>query len=327
MPGVLFLFVDGVGLGTNDPEINPLVAADMPNLHSLLDGQPLIANSIPFEGEFATILAVDASMGVTGLPQSASGQASLLTGLNVPQAIGRHYGPKPNPDITQILETDNLFKQIVQRQGRASLLNAYPPQYFQAIDSGRRLYSAIPLAAHSAGIELMTAEDLQSGEAFSVDFTGEGWAAQSSFPPAPVYSPHEAGRRLARISSKYDFTWFDYWISDYAGHKREMKQAIGLLESFDQVLGGIVESWQERQDLFVLTSDHGNLEDLSKRGHTDNPVPALLIGPAPLRQRFTQDLHDLSDFAPAVLRTIFPEESSTFKTKTNPESGKYQQHD
>jgi bisphosphoglycerate-independent phosphoglycerate mutase (AlkP superfamily) len=153
----------------------------------------------------------------------------------------------------------------------------------------------------------MNAENLQAGDAFSVDFTGEGWAAQTGFPPAPVYSPHEAGTRLAQVSGEYDFTWFDYWISDYAGHKREMDQAVSLLESFDQVLGGFIEAWQNRQDLFVLTSDHGNLEDLSKRGHTDNCVPALLIGPAPLRASFAANLRNLTDFAPAVLRTLFAE--------------------
>jgi hypothetical protein len=230
-----------------------------------------------------------------------------LTGNNVPEEIGTHYGPKPNPQIAKIIETGNLFQEIVRRGGRAALLNAYPPQYFQSIESGRRLYSAIPLAAHSAGIELMTAEDLQAGEAFSVDFTGEGWAAQPEFPPAPVHQPHQAGLRLAEVSSQYEFTWFDYWISDYAGHKREMDQAVSLLESFDLVLGGFIEAWQDRQDLFVLTSDHGNLEDLSKRGHTDNCVPALLIGPAYLRASFAENLRDLTDFAPAVFRTLFPD--------------------
>jgi hypothetical protein len=210
---------------------------------------------------------------------------------------------------------------ITRNGGRATLLNAYPPQYFQSIESGRRLYSAIPLAAHAAGIALMTADDLRAGDAFSVDFTGEGWAAQSEFPPAPIYPPRQAGQRLAEVSSRYDFAWFDYWISDYAGHKREMDQALQLLEGFDRVLSGVVEAWQTREDLFVLTSDHGNLEDLRIRGHSENPVPALLLGPLALRRSFSRDLGDLTDFAPAVLRTIFPQNnldaSNTFDQQAN----------
>jgi 2,3-bisphosphoglycerate-independent phosphoglycerate mutase len=314
MARVLFLFVDGVGLGSDSPEVNPFVLANMPTLRALLGGKPLTASAAPYKGESATLLSVDASMGVSGTPQSATGQASLLTGQNVPAKIGKHYGPKPNPEIAQIIKSSNIFMQIRDRKGRAALLNAYPPQYFQSINSGRRIYSAIPLAARSAGIDLMTARDLQAGGAFSVDFTGEGWAAQPEFPPAPVYSPHQAGMRLADVSKDYDLTWFDYWISDYAGHKREMDRAVELLDSFDEVLDGLVEAWQSRDDLFVLTSDHGNLEDLTRRGHTQNRVPALLLGPADLRRSFTQGLEDLTGFAPAVLRTIFPGELSAEAT-------------
>ena len=310
MAGVLFLFVDGVGLGSGDPEINPFVSARMPTLNSLLDGMPLTAGAAPRENERVTLLSIDASLGVENTPQSATGQASLLTGRNVPALIGRHYGPKPNPEISAIIKSGNIFQAIHKRGGRAALLNAYPPQYFQSIDSGRRLYSAIPLAARSADIDLMTTEDLKAGEAFSVDFTGKGWAAQPGFPSAPVYSPRQAGVNLAQVSSQYDLTWFDYWISDYAGHKQEMSQAVELLESFDAVLAGLLEAWQEREDLFVLTSDHGNLEDLSKRGHTDNQVPAILLGPRELRQTFADGLEDLTGFMPAVLKAIFADEGA-----------------
>jgi hypothetical protein len=280
---------------------------------------PLTSSAAPRENELVTLVAIDASLGVKKTPQSATGQASLLTGRNVPALIGRHYGPKPNPEISAIIHAGNIFQEVLKRGGRAALLNAYPPQYFQSIDSGRRLYSAIPLAARSAGIDLMTAEDLRAGEAFSVDFTGKGWAAQPGFPSAPVYSPQQAGVNLADVSRQYDLTWFDYWISDYAGHKQEMDQAIELLESFDAVLAGLLEAWKDRADLFVLTSDHGNLEDLSKRGHTDNKVPALLLGPADLRQPFADALEDLTDFMPAVMKTIFAGENAVTHADRNNE--------
>jgi phosphopentomutase len=82
--------------------------------------------------------------------------------------------------------------------------------------------------------------------------------------------------------------------------------AVDLLHTFDGVLGGLVEDWSGRQDLILLTSDHGNLEDLGVRGHTGNPVPALLIGPAPLRQDFASGLHDLTHIASAVMRLLYP---------------------
>ena len=42
-------------------------------------------------------------MGVPGMPQSGSGQAALLTGLNVPALIGGHYGPWPSQPIVNLL--------------------------------------------------------------------------------------------------------------------------------------------------------------------------------------------------------------------------------
>lgn len=305
MTRVLFLFLDGVGLGDDDPKRNPFSTARLPTLEALLDGRRLIASSAPYEGSKATLITVDARMGVDGRPQSASGQATILTGKNVPALIGTHYGPKPNPQIAEILEEYNLFSEVKRRGGEAGLLNAYPPRYFESIYSRRRIYAAIPLAVRAAGLELMTAEDLQAKRAMSADFTGAGWAAQPDFPPAPIYFPAEAGALLAQLSLNYHLAWFDFWPTDYAGHRGSLAQGISLLETFDAVLDGLIDAWNDRHDLIVITSDHGNLEDLEQRGHTLNPVPALLIGPHKLRRVFSKQVNDLTDIAPSVLRVIF----------------------
>jgi hypothetical protein len=147
---ILFLFLDGVGLGGDVPEVNPLASTPMPHLETLLDGRRLIARSAPAETERATLVALDACLGVAGLPQSATGQTVLLTGRNVPREIGYHYGPKPNPAVAEYLRNGNLFRTLNQAGRRSALLNAYPQGYFDAISSGRRLYSAIPLAVTSA---------------------------------------------------------------------------------------------------------------------------------------------------------------------------------
>ena len=305
MARVMLLFMDGVGLGSDDPSQNPLAAASMPALAALLGGRQLVRSAAPYEGAQATLLAVDACLGVEGLPQSATGQAAILTGRNVPAQVGEHYGPKPNPAIAAIVRQNNLFLDVVRRGGTTALLNAYPPRYFQGIESGRRLYSCIPLAATAAGLTLRSSEDLQRGLALSADFTGEGWSLQPGFPQAPVYSPAEAGARLAHLAGQVDLAWFDYWPSDYAGHHNDPEASLRLLETFDGVLGGLAETYGDRPDLVVITSDHGNLEDLERRGHTRNPVPALVIGPRDVRERFCQGLTDLTGFAPAILRAIF----------------------
>ncbi len=304
MTHLLMLFMDGVGLGRAEPARNPLAAAALPALDRLLEGRRLTIESVPFEGSHASLVAVDACLGVAGIPQSASGQAALLTGRNVPAEIGEHYGPKPNPAIVQILQQDNLFISARRAGLSAGLLNAYPPRYFEAIHTRRRIYSSIPLAVTAAGIPLRTADDLRHGKALSADFTGEGWLAQPGFPPAPAYTTAEAGRVWARLAAEVDMAWFDYWLSDYAGHRGTPDQAVALLESLDAVLSSLLDHWNLERDLIVVTSDHGNLEELKARGHTLNPVPGLVIGPREMRRSFLEGLTDLTGFAPALLRTL-----------------------
>jgi len=70
------------------------------------------------------------------------------------------------------------------------------------------------------------------------------------------------------------------------------------------MLGGLTDAWDDSAGLIVLTSDHGNMEDLSTRGHTMNPVPALLIGAESHRRRMAASLRSLPDIAPAIMRAI-----------------------
>jgi len=296
--------MDGVGLGKDDPETNPFAAGHMPNLFSLLGNKKLVAGSAPLESERATLLALDAQMGVEGLPQSATGQASILTGLNVPREIGGHYGPKPDQRVRQVIQRGTVFDSLTGRGCRAGLLNAYPQGYFSGIDSGKRLYSAIPLAVTQAGLPLKNTHDYYAGKAIAADFTGQAWRQQLNYPDAPVMGEEESGKHLAALAQEYDFAMFDYWLSDYAGHKQDREGAHTLLESFDRVLGGLLSAWDEQQGIILVTSDHGNLEDLSTRRHPTNPVPALRIGRPDLRKSFSASLHDLAGIAPAILRLL-----------------------
>ena len=172
---VLFIFLDGIGLGEHNLETNPFTRARMPTLSKLLNGRSLTKDAAPFHGEQASLLAINAGVGVRGLPQSATGQAILLTGINIPSELGYHYGPKPNPEVAAYLKEATLFSRFAKEGKRATLLNAYPPRYFDGIESGKRLYSSIPLAVVNAGLPLFRHDDLFAGRALSADFTGDGW--------------------------------------------------------------------------------------------------------------------------------------------------------
>ena len=305
---LLFIFLDGIGLGENNPETNPFARAEMPTLNRLLDGRSLLREAAPFHGEHASLLAVDPAVGVDGLPQSATGQAILLTGINIPAELGYHYGPKPNPEVASYLKEATLFSRFVKEGKKAALLNAYPPRYFDGIDSGKRLYSSIPLAVINAGLPLFRHDDLFAGRALSADFTGEGWRTMLGFREAPVMDAVQAGRKLASLAKEYDFALFEYWASDYAGHKQQMENAISLMETFDGVLGGLTEAWGD-DGLILVTSDHGNMDDLSTRRHTDADVPALVIGDKNVRAQFTRGMKDLTHIAPAIWKTVMKSSS------------------
>lgn len=300
---VLFIFLDGVGLGSDNPIVNPLAEASMPNLQNLLGGQKMIELTAPYEGERATLRAIDANLGVDGLPQSATGQAVLLTGINIPAALGYHYGPKPNPETASFLEDGGIFGSVTRAGKRAALLNAYPQGYFDGIDSGKRLYSSIPLAVTKAGLPLKTLPDLLAGAAISADFTGEGLRDRLKQSDIPVLTAPEAGARLSALAENYDFSFFEYWLSDYAGHAQDLDKSVELLEQIDRVLGGLLETWDDSQGIILLTADHGNLEDVSTRKHTYNPVPLLLIGDKKTRRLF-DDVTDLTGVAPTILKAI-----------------------
>jgi hypothetical protein len=208
--------------------------------------------------------------------------------------------------VAAYIRNGNLFSTLSTNGYKSGLLNAYPPGYFAAIQSGRRLYSAIPLAVTNAGIPLQTLDDLQAGRALSADFTAQGWREHLQLPETPVLTPNQAGARMAALMDDYDLAIFEYWLSDYAGHHQDMPGAQSLLETFDQVLGGLLENWDDGQGLILITSDHGNMEDMSTRRHTANPVPALLIGEASFRHEFSAGLFDLTGVNPAILNAIHP---------------------
>jgi hypothetical protein len=300
---ILFIFMDGIGLGADNPATNPFTRAEMPFLKSLLGGRYLTASAAPFESEMVSLLALDAGLGVDGLPQSATGQAVLLTGVNIPAELGYHYGPKPNPAVASYLKNGNtIFSWLRAKHKKTALLNAFPPRYFKGIKSGLRLYSSIPLAFTSAGYPLFNQEDFFAGRALSADFTGHGWRSMLQIVEAPVHSAREAGETLARLAQGYDFSMFEYWASDYAGHKQDMGWAVDQLQVFDSVLEGLVNSWDIDEDLILVTSDHGNMEDLSTRRHTDAKVPGLVIGKQ--HKSFAQGLTDLTGIAPRIRELV-----------------------
>jgi 2,3-bisphosphoglycerate-independent phosphoglycerate mutase len=301
---VLLIFLDGIGLGEDDATTNPFAVANTPTLHTLAGNQRWLRSTPRTESERAVFLPTDACFGVAGRPQSASGQAVILTGRNVPAEIGEHFGPKPNPAIRSILAETNLFKTLTSAGKTASLLDAFPPQFFAGINSGKRLRSSIQQAAYEGDVALLGVDDYDAGRAMSADWTGQAWRDYLGYPHAPVYTPAEAGAKLADLARAFDFTLVSTWITDEVGHRGPFERGVALLELFDSVMAGLLATWQDEDGLIIITSDHGNMEDLSVRYHTENEVPTVVIGAG--RERFAEGFRSLIDITPHILKVLIP---------------------
>jgi 2,3-bisphosphoglycerate-independent phosphoglycerate mutase len=306
---ILLIFLDGIGLGADDAASNPFAVANTPTLLNLTSGNRWVKGIGTHHGERALLIPTDPRMGIAGRPQSASGQAAILTGKNVPQLIGEHYGPRPNPAIRAILSADNMFKQVVARGGTAALLEGYPQQFHDSINSGKRLRSSYQEAAHQADLRLFTHDDVQEGRALSVDWTGEAWRSQLGYLNAPLYTPQQAGQRMVEISRQYTFSFFPHWLTDTIGHRGSVADGVKLLETFDGVMLGALAAWNDDEGLLIITSDHGNMEDQSMGKHTENDVPTVIIGTG--REQFTTRLRTLADLTPLMLDFLYPHEDET----------------
>jgi hypothetical protein len=224
--------------------------------------------------------------------------------------LGHHEGPKPTPPIVDLLHRGTLLTQLQQKGRTAAFANAYPPRYFESIESDYRLPGVIALAFQQASIHLRTMHDLFQGHALSADFTAQGWRERLELPETPVLSLEQAGERLGSMARQAHLTVFEYWLTDVAGHHQDMQSALVLLNALDTVIGRAAKALDGAEGLILLTSDHGNLEDLTTRHHTRSDVPLLLIGDPGLRNSFVEKLaarrgarqsFDLTDIAPTIL--------------------------
>jgi hypothetical protein len=298
---ILLLFLDGFGIGKKDPSVNPMMAAALPTLRTLFGGElPTLRNQhITTNG--ATIVPANATLGVEGLPQSGTGQTALFCGVNAAKLIGKHFGPYPYSTLKPIIKEKNIFQQFLNRKKKVRFANAYPRQFFDYVRSGKTRFAVTSLSCMMAGIPLLGYDELMRGKAISADITAARWN-EFGCDRLPRLTPKEAGTQLYAIALHHDFTMFEYFLPDHAGHAQDMSMAVGVLERFDQMLAGILERFDDNNALLIICSDHGNVEDLSTKTHTLNPVPIIAIGA--LKDTFTEKIKTLVDVTPTIMSLV-----------------------
>jgi hypothetical protein len=173
----------------------------------------------------------------------------------------------------------------------------FNPLFFEAVEQNLKFPASVTTVANmAADLPFFRIEDLVERRAVYQDFTN-GLLIENGL-DVPAFEPAEAGEILAKSSMAYDFCLYEYFRTDAAGHSRNRAQAMEEARKLEEFLMGVLENTDFRQTSILLTSDHGNLEDIGTKGHTRNPVPVLLWGALARR---APRIRSILDIAPLLL--------------------------
>lgn len=289
---LLLFFIDGLGIGERNQH-NPL--------HLTENVQPLAH----FEGEKSVVIydgvmiPTDANLGIEGRPQSASGQTTILTGINAPQFLGYHKQGFPNQALRDVIKENSIFLQLEKLKITPNVFaNAYTPQFFTETP---RWKSATTVAVEaSETVKFRTLDNMRRGDAVFMDFTNSVLQARGF--EAPLWTAEYAGKVLANIVKTHRFTLYEYFITDKIGHDQDFGLAAKVLPDLAKMLRNVLNNLDLKNSTVIMTSDHGNIEDLSKRNHTLNKVPTIIWGKN--RDKIAAQITSLTDITPAIVKTL-----------------------
>ena len=283
-PPVLLLFVDGLGLPSDPRAPTPLRPDVCPRLMQLL-----AEDTVP----------IDATLGVPGLPQSATGQTAILTGINAPARAGRHIEGFPGSLLREIIREHNIYRQLSALGRPSTFANGYLLPTLEAVRA-MRTKSVTTVAALSAFGDVRRLDRLLRGEAVAHDLTRESLAAHGY--TGPCITIARAAADLAGVAASQAFTLFEFFQTDRAGHSGDRAEAEAVMRKLDAFLEALCPLAEQAGILLALTSDHGNIEDLSTRRHTRNPVPFAARGPGAGTLRAA--IRGLTGITPAIVRLL-----------------------
>ena len=293
---VLLFFIDGLGIGTRGP-FNPLDNLD--------DATPLAVfqNESPKTFLDGLVVPTDPRLGVEGRPQSASGQTTILTGVNAPAQLGYHKQGFPNKPLLEIINAHSIFRQLLEAGiAPVTFANAYTDHFFT---ERPRWISATTAAVEAAGLAFRSIDDLRNGAAVFMDFTNRLLIERGV--DVSVRTEEQAAAVLARIVSENRFSLYEYFITDKVGHAQDMSLAKTILASLARFIREVLVRLDLERTTVILTSDHGNIEDLSSRNHTLHAVPTIIWGAR--RELAASRIQTLADITPAIVTILSHEDA------------------
>jgi len=171
-------------------------------------------------------------------------------------------------------------------------LNCYTPKYFDHVHKKPKLVSASTLVQMASGRPLKTLEDLREKKGIYMDINHEilrDMAREFLSPGDELFQPisaFEVGKRVFPNFQNYDLCLYEYFLTDKVGHAKDWNYAEKVIQNLEDFFRGILSTMNPEVDQLIVTSDHGNLEDLRIDVHAKNPVPTFLYG------KFTSEWKD-----------------------------------
>jgi len=307
MSSVLFIFLDGVGIGKDDPKINPFVSGKINFLEKIFNKIPVLNNQ-RLQNCNSFCFPVDANLGIINdIPQSGTGQTSIFSGANASELIGKHFGPFPHSLHLPLLKENSIYTELRKRNKKVFFANAYPPVFFDYLKTGKKRTSVSTMTARFNNVKINSIDELISGSALTAEITNHRWKRMLNL-DVPDINVDSAVYNIIRIARQNDFTFYEYFLTDHFGHGRNLSEMDENLFILSEFLEKIIKA---NNDLTIfIGSDHGNLEDLSIKSHTLNP--ALGISSGKDAEYLSKKIHSLTDIKNALIEVILCEELSTY---------------
>jgi 2,3-bisphosphoglycerate-independent phosphoglycerate mutase len=284
---IILFFVDGLGIGETNPDYNPCCHTQ----------EKIFVNNDTNFPQDGKKFALDACLGVSGLPQSGSGQTTIYTGENASQLIGRHLFGFPNRQLRELLGEKSLFVSLSRSKYQCKFMNAFRPVFFTTPEVFRNMrMSATTEMNRAAELPFNTITDITNGRALYHDYTNEV-LRRLGF-KIPKYSAENAAEILISESKCFDLVLYEFFLTDMAGHTRDMTRAVNVLQQVENLLIALIRKINRDQTILILISDHGNIEDLRTKSHTKNA--ALMGFWGKNNDLINFDLASLTDIAPLI---------------------------
>ncbi len=306
----IFIFIDGIGIGSPNGT-NPFVSAN-PDILRLWEGAKTVRNDI-------RIKAIDPLMGISGIPQSATGQTTIFTGINVPKILGKHIGSFPNKIMRRVIREENLLLKLNRSGKTGKFINAYPQhsELFSNVhvkidkdgnlvfsdkfpETYKKRISVTSSILISNNMKPFDTIDIIEKRSVYQDYSNKSLLRYGL--ELPVFSSKDAADILYRTSSDYDLILYEFFQSDIYGHRKKKADQIELISDLDTLLTSLISLMDDKSDTILITSDHGNLEDSSSKSHSLNPVPLITWGRG--SRELSENINDLSGITPAILNFL-----------------------